>query len=164
MRGTKGRDYSTDTVVLLGHIDTVGIEDYGALKELALNPEELQNALKNVELSAEVRKDLESGDWFFGRGIFDMKPGIAAHMALIEEAAKKPEELRGNLLFLGVPDEEANSAGMLAALKAVSILKEKYGLEYISVIDTDYMTQRYEGDEEKYIYIGTVGKLLPCFY
>ncbi len=163
VRGTKG-GYCSDTVVLLGHIDTVGIEDYGSLKELAVNPEELKEALKDIELSAEVKKDLESGGWFFGRGVFDMKPGIAAHMALIEEAAKKPEELRGNLLFLGVPDEEANSAGMLTALKAVSSLKEKYELEYISVVDTDYMTQRYEGDEEKYIYIGTVGKLLPCFY
>lgn len=163
VRGRKG-GFSRKTVVLLGHIDTVGVEDYGDLKGLSTDPEGLIEGLKQKELSREVEEDIQSGEWVFGRGIFDMKAGVAANMALIEEVSRRAEELEGNLVFLGVPDEEGNSSGMLSALKALKEMKQKLDLEYMAVIDTDYMAPRYEGDEEKYIYIGTVGKLLPCFY
>lgn len=152
------------TVVLLGHIDTVGIEDYRDLKHIANNPPALEEALKEMSLNDEVQRDLESGEWVFGRGIFDMKCGVAANLATTLEAARNPELFNGNLIFLGVPDEEGNSAGMLSALKLLNALREKDQLEYVAVLDTDYMTSRYENDENRYIYVGTIGKLLPSFY
>lgn len=155
---------SRETVILLGHIDTEGYEDYGALRDLATRPAELKEAMRGMDLPEDIRRDLEGDDWLFGRGILDMKCGVAAHVAMIEEAARHPENLRGNLLLFSEPDEEANSSGMFAADRAARRLKEQRGLEYLAVINTDWMTGRYEGDENKYIYIGTVGKLLPSFY
>jgi arginine utilization protein RocB len=152
------------TVILLGHIDTVGIEDYRDLQHIANNPPALEAALKQMALNEEVTRDLESGEWIFGRGIFDMKCGVSANLATTLEAARNPELFKGNIIFLAVPDEEGNSAGMLSSLKLLNELREKEGLEYTATLDTDYMTSRYEGDENRYIYVGTIGKLLPSFY
>lgn len=162
VKGQKGN--SRDTVVLIGHTDTVGIEDYGDLKEFAVDPDKLTQKIKNKKLDEEVMQDLESGEWLFGRGIFDMKTGVAAHMVLIEEMSKKVHQWGGNIVFVAVPDEEGNSAGMLTAVDALKELKQKEGFSYIAAVDTDYMAPRYPGDEKRYIYIGTVGKLLPCFF
>ena len=68
---------SKKTVILLGHFDTVGIADYGDLKEFAGQPEVLMEKFKSLELPPEVKADLESGDYLFGRGLFDMKIGDA---------------------------------------------------------------------------------------
>ena len=43
-------------------------------------------------------------------------------------------------------------------------LKETEDYDYLAVIDTDYTAPRYEDDSSRYIYIGTVGKLMPSFY
>ncbi len=153
-----------NTVILLGHIDTVGIEDYRDLQHIANNPPALEEAFKHMELPSETKKDLESGEWVFGRGIFDMKCGVAANLSHTLEAARNPELFKGNIIFLAVPDEEGNSAGMLSSLKLLNEIREKDGLEFTAVLDTDYMTSRYEGDENRYIYVGTIGKLLPTFY
>ena len=162
VKGQKGS--SRDTVVLISHMDTVGIEDYGDLKEFAVDPDKLTQEIKNKKLDEEVIQDLESGEWLFGRGIFDMKTGVAAQMVLLEEMSKKVHQWEGNIVFVAVPDEEGNSAGMLTAVDALKELKRKEGFSYIAAIDTDYMAPRYPGDENRYIYIGTVGKLLPCFF
>ncbi len=161
----KGGDgHYKNTVILLGHIDTVGIEDYRDLQHIANNPPALEEAFKHMELPSETKKDLESGEWVFGRGIFDMKCGVAANLSHTLEAARNPELFKGNIIFLAVPDEEGNSAGMLSSLKLLNEIRKKDGLEYTAVLDTDYMTSRYEGDENRYIYVGTIGKLLPTFY
>ena len=60
-------------MVLIGHTDTVGTSDYGILKKCATQPLELAKRIKELTLSEEVLKDLESGEYLFGRGIFDMK-------------------------------------------------------------------------------------------
>ena len=153
-----------NTVILLGHIDTVGIEDYRDLQHIATNPEALEKAFRNMDLPEDVKEDLESGEWAFGRGIFDMKCGVAANLAHILEAARNPELFQGNLIFLGVPDEEGDSAGMLSSLKLLNELRRKDDLNYTAVLDTDYMTSRFDGDDSRYIYVGTIGKLLPTFY
>jgi arginine utilization protein RocB len=160
----KGNGNSNKTVVLIGHIDTVGIDDFGDIKGFATNPELLVEKLNTLKLDEESKRDLDSGDYLFARGIFDMKTGVASLMVLMQEVSKDPRALDGNLVFLGVPDEEGNSAGMLSAVKVLSRLKQKEGFQYIAAVDTDYMAPRFAGDEHKYIYIGTVGKLLPCFY
>ncbi|TLM99637.1 peptidase M20, partial [bacterium] len=53
---------------------------------------------------------------------------------------------------------------MSSANAELARLQESEGYEYVAVVDTDYMAPRYEGDDNRYIYIGTVGKLMPSFY
>lgn len=164
LKGEKGN--SEKTVVLIGHTDTVGISDYGNLKDYAHKPYELTEKFKEISdtLPEEVREDLESGEYIFGRGLFDMKTGLAIIIALIEEISKDIENFEGNLVFAAVCDEEANSKGMLSVIPELIRMKEEEKFEYLALLDTDYMTSEYKGDENKNIYIGTVGKLMPSFY
>ena len=81
---------SDNTVVLMGHIDVVGVEDYGEAIPLAYSMgEELEQVLAGKALPPDARKDMESGDWEWGRGVMDMKAGVIIHLALMEEYAKK---------------------------------------------------------------------------
>ena len=155
---------SKKTVILLGHFDTVGIADYGDLKEFAGQPEVLMEKFKSLELPPEVKTDLESGDYLFGRGLFDMKIGDAIIMAIMEDISKNIKEFEGNLIYVAVGNEEGNSGGMLSAVPELARLKKEEGYDYLALLDTDYMTSEYEGDENKYVYVGTVGKLMPTFY
>lgn len=154
---------SKKTVVLIGHTDTVGISDYGNLKEYANKPFELAEKMKSIELPKAVKDDLESGEYWFGRGIFDMKSGVAVLMGLIEDISNDIGEFEGNLIFSAVCDEEANSGGMLSLIPELVRLKKEEEFDYQAILDTDYMTGEYDGDENKYIYVGTVGKLMPSF-
>jgi len=160
----EGNMASSGTVLILGHIDTVGIEDYGDLKEYAAQPEKLKQQLSEKSFDEDISEDLKSDNWIFGRGVFDMKTGVASLMVMVEEFSKRLEKLHGNLVFIAVPDEEGNSAGMLSAVQDLAELSKARGWEFIAAIDTDYMTGQYAGDENRYVYVGTVGKLLPCFY
>ena len=161
----KGEKKPSDkTVVMIGHMDTVGISDYGPLAEFANQPHVLMEKFREVELPPEARRDLESGDYLFGRGIFDMKSGDAILIALLEKVTQNIEELEGNLIYGAVCDEEGNSGGMLNLTPALVELQKEEGFDYLALLDTDYMTSEYEGDENKYVYIGTVGKLMPSFY
>lgn len=155
---------SSKTVVLIGHIDTVGISDYGNLQEYACRPYELMEKLKEVKLPKEVKDDLESGEYIFGRGIFDMKSGDACIIAVMEDIIEHIEDFEGNLIYAAVCDEEGNSTGMLNFVPELVRLQEEKGYEYLAVVDTDYMTVDYEGDPNKYVHIGTVGKIMPTFY
>ncbi len=158
------KDESKKTVIMIGHTDTVGISDYGDFKGLATKPEALIEALKTVTLSEEAKADLDSGEWLFGRGILDMKCGVATIMCILEMLSQDAANLSGNIVFAAVGDEEGNSGGMLSVVPELVGLQESEGYEYLAVMDTDYMAPRYEGDEDRYIYIGTVGKLMPSFY
>ena len=162
LRGKKAP--SKKTVVMIGHTDTVGISDYGALAEYANKPQELMEKLKEVQLTPAAKRDLESGDYLFGRGIFDMKTGDAIIMTMMEALAKDVDNFEGNLIFAAVCDEESNSGGMLTVVPKLVEMQEQEGLDYLALLDTDYMTAEFEGDETKYVYIGTVGKLMPSFY
>ncbi|MDR7857211.1 M20/M25/M40 family metallo-hydrolase [Tissierella sp.] len=164
LKGKKGN--SKKTVLMIGHTDTVGISDYGSLKEYAHKPYELTEKFNEIAstLPEEVRKDLESGEYLFGRGLFDMKIGDAIIIALMEEISKDIENFEGNLIFGAVCDEEGNSSGMLSLVPELVKIQEQEDLEYLALLDTDYMTSEFEGDENKYVYIGTVGKLMPSFY
>ncbi len=158
------KDENNKTLILIAHTDTVGISDYGAFKDYATDPLQLTDKLKEVTLAKEAKADLASGDYLFGRGIFDMKCGVATFISIIEAITKNIKEFSGNLIFAAVGDEEGNSGGMLSVVPELVELREKEGFEYQAVIDNDYMAPRFKGDENKYIYIGTVGKLLPAFY
>ncbi|QSQ08284.1 Protein RocB [Koleobacter methoxysyntrophicus] len=154
---------SKETVVLLGHIDTVRIEDFGKLKPFAFSPERLKEELSKLALREDVLEDIKTGEWLFGRGSYDMKSGVAAHMAVIERLSRETDNLSGNVLFVGAPDEEDMSSGALAAVKELRKMQEQ-GYEFISLINADYTSPRYPKDPHYYVYLGTVGKLLPSFF
>lgn len=158
------KEASRDTIIMLGHIDTVGISDYGTLEHLATNPEKLMEALKSENLPENVMRDLQSGDYLFGRGILDMKSGVAIIIHLLEILTKNIEELKGNIVAAFVSDEEGNSKGILSTIPLLISLKKKYDLNYLTAIDTDYTSERALGDNSRYLYAGTVGKLMPSFY
>ncbi len=155
---------SSKTVILHGHVDTVGVEDYGNLKAHAFNPEMLEASLKKMDVSVELKEDLYSGDWMFGRGSADMKSGLAVHMSVVEYYTQKVEQLRGNILFIATPVEENQHTGIMEALTVLQELKDNKGLDYRVALNSDYISEMYPGDRSRYIYLGTVGKILPCFY
>lgn len=93
-----------------------------------------------------------------------MKSGVASHLYLLNYYSEHPEELNGNLVFLAECDEEDSSHGILSALKTLKRWKKEHGFAYTAAINADFVAPRYEGDHNRYIYKGTVGKLLPSFY
>ena len=162
VKGTKGN--SNRTVILMGHLDTVGIDDFTQLADLAFNPDELLEELKKEKLPPLVKEHAESGDWMFGRGTLDMKSGVASNLYLLKYFSEHPEELDGNLVFLAECDEEDSSYGILSGVKDLNAWKEEHGFEYIGLINSDFVSPRFGGDKNRYIYKGTVGKLLPSFF
>lgn len=158
------KDENRKTVVLIGHIDTVGTSDYGSLEEYATNPDKLMELFQDMELPEAVRKDLQSGNYLFGRGVLDMKSGVSVIIHLLENAAEHPEDFSGNLLAAFVSDEEGNSKGMLSCIPHLVRLKKEHDLDYTVALDTDYTSIRTLLDPNRYLYAGTVGKLMPSFY
>lgn len=154
------------TVILLSHFDVVDVEDYGEWKNLAFRPSDLTNAIRqNIDkLPEDIQSDLESdsGDWLFGRGTMDMKAGAALHMSMLERAIE--DEFDGNLLLLSVPDEEANSTGMIEAVEVLLDLAHTHDLDYKVCLNSEPMFTRHPGDKNFYVYSGSIGKLLPGFF
>ena len=144
----------SSTIVLTGHSDTVSIENYGTLKTYALMPDTLREMMKSEELPKDVRNDLESDEWIFGRGTADMKGGLSA---LIHQLFKACEEnsLPINLLFIAVPDEETYSVGMRNAVPLMVRLQQQYGLDYRMMV----MSESHLREDQKALYFdGTIGK------
>lgn len=162
VKGTKGD--SNNTIILMGHIDTVGIDDYHEIKKYATEPDILPEKLLELNLSEKINDDIKSGEYMFGRGCLDMKSGVAGHMAILKYFAENPDKLDGNLIALAECDEEDNSHGVISALKIFQKWKEEYNLNYIAAINADYSTPHHDDDKNRYIYFGTIGKLLPSFY
>lgn len=162
LRGEGGS--SNKTVILHGHVDTVGIENFGGLTEYAFDSKSLNEKLKELDLPKEIKNDLHSGDWTFGRGAADMKSGVAVHLVILKELSKNIKNFSGNILFMANPVEENQHTGIIESLDTLNYLKEKYGLEYNLAINNDYICPLYPGDNTRYVYAGAVGKLLPCFY
>ncbi|NLY09107.1 MAG: M20/M25/M40 family metallo-hydrolase [Tissierellia bacterium] len=163
VRGTKGNN-PEKTLVLMGHLDTVGVEDYGDLKELAFRPDELPKHLRQHISDSAVLKDLDSGKYDFGRGGLDMKSGVASEIAVMSYFASHPEELEGTLISIAECDEEGNAEGITAALDQLAAWKDELGLTYYGAINTDYSTPDNKSDDKKVIYWGSIGKMLPTFY
>lgn len=162
VKGTKDGG-SAKTVILLGHIDTVGVEDFGSFSSYATKPDELPEILKeHFNLSQEVLDDMDSHRYLFGRGALDMKSGVAGHMAIIKYFSENPHLLKGNLLALHECDEEDNSKGVISGLELLVELRQKEGFDYIACINADYSTNHSPGDTSCYIYYGSIGKLLAC--
>ncbi len=124
---------TAETVILAGHVDVVSVEACGELAPFAFDPEEYTRRLKDVALPEDAGCDLESGEWLFGRGVADMKSGLAAGVDLLMEEARNPQGLEANLLLLAVPDEENNSAGMLAASAELARIQKEEELSLSDV-------------------------------
>ncbi len=152
-----------ETIVLIHHTDTVNIDDYGSYKKYAYSPYELTQQYRQdqVEMDDPSKEDLLSGKWLFGRGAADMKGGAAIQLALFEQYAAQPR-FTGNLLLLGLPDEENLSAGMRGAIPWIKEIKEKYHLEYKLMMNVE----PHERSDPKTatLYAGSVGKIMPIFY
>ncbi|QOR66974.1 M20/M25/M40 family metallo-hydrolase [Cytobacillus suaedae] len=162
VKGSKGT--SNKTVILMGHMDTVGIDDFNQLKDKACNPDEIVEEFKKENLPQALREHVDSEEWMFGRGILDMKSGLASHLYLLKYYSEHPEELEGNLVLVSECDEEDGSHGILSALHELKAWKEEHGFEYVAAINADFVSPRFEGDDNRYIYKGTTGKLLPSFF
>mgnify|MGYP000845787335 FL=1 len=152
---------SPNTVILSGHIDVVSTEVYGDAEPLAftLGPE-LEAKLATKDLNEVQRKDLESGEWLWGRGAADMKGGIAIAMVLLEKYAKLAQEgkLEGSYLFSAVADEECYSAGMRAIMPKYLELKNKYSLNFKLLIDPEPAS---EDGPAQVLSLGSIGKTMP---
>ena len=158
------KEENPKTILLHGHTDTVGIEDYGELSKYAFDADRLAEQLKEIELPADVKRDLESGDYLFGRGACDMKSGDAVFMVLLKHMASRVKEFSGNLLLSLNPVEENLHTGIIEGIEVLKRLKEEQHLEYVLAINNDYTCPMYPEDPSHYIYTGVGGKLLPCFY
>ena len=152
---------SSDTVILFSHHDAVDTFDYGSIREHAYKPEILKEKLKSLSLDNEVKNDLNSDDWIFGRGTADMKAGTALQLKIIEEYSNI-KNFKGNLLFLSVPDEENLSKGMIQASTMIKKLKEKYFLNYVLAIDSEPHSR--ENDKYYEYYDGCIGKTMLSVY
>lgn len=162
IKGEKGN--SKDTIMLHGHMDTVDVEDFGQLKSFAFNCDELMKKLKDMNLPLDVKEDLESGNWLFGRGACDMKSGVAVFMVILKHLSEKVKEIDGNILLSVNPVEENLHTGIIEGLEMLEKLREEEKLNYLFAINNDYICPLYPGDTKRYVYTGSVGKILPCFY
>jgi len=155
------------TVVLAGHFDTVSIANYGTLAPLACDPEPLTRALVE-ELRGRPRngaeekalRDFESGDFIAGRGLLDMKSGLAAGIAAMERFAglDAPD---GNILFVATPDEENRSRGMRSLRNALPGIARRFDLDIVAGINLDASSCERDGEEGRAIYLGSIGKFAP---
>ncbi|ABR49786.1 arginine degradation protein (gene RocB) [Alkaliphilus metalliredigens QYMF] len=151
----------SQTIVMIHHHDALDIEDYGKLKPMALRPDELEEALKERRLPPQAKKDLESGEWTFGRGTADMKSGAAIQLVLSAHFSED-KDFSGNILLLSVPDEETLSRGMLSAVSLMTSLRDEYQLEYILAINSEPYFNQTKG--KALFYEGSVGKVMPVLY
>ncbi|SHE64047.1 Arginine utilization protein RocB [Seinonella peptonophila] len=162
----KGRNPDNKgTILLLAHMDTVGVEDYGKWKRFAFSPDQLRSQwLESSAIPENVKDDILKDDWLGGRGILDMKCGIAVQIALINYFSAHRDQLDGNIMLVVTCDEENDHRGILSALKEIKRLAGKEQIHYIGAVNTDYISPRFLNDPSRYIYLGTVGKLLPTFF
>lgn len=159
----EGNGDSLNTVIYHAHLDTVGIEDFGPLKDIAFDSDRLAEYFSSYEFDRDVQRDARSGEWMFGRGSVDMQSGIAVHLTNLLHFSERRDQLPGHILFMANPDEESQHSGILTSISELKRLKQEKQLRYLAAINNDFITPLYEGDTTRYIYTGAAGKLLPCF-
>lgn len=146
------------TLVLSGHYDAVGTENYGALACVACDPDALLDAIKSSpDSDSAARKDAQSGQWLFGRGSNDMKGGLAVNLKTLFGYA--PHQL--NILVTAVSDEENLSAGARQATALYRELAERFDLEYVFGVLSEPNTRRIEAGEPYPLINGSTGKIMP---
>ncbi|MDR1944380.1 MAG: M20/M25/M40 family metallo-hydrolase [Synergistaceae bacterium] len=158
----KAERRTAKTVVLLAHYDVVGVEVYGRLAPYAFDPDELAARLAFEDLPRLAADDLKSG-WLFGRGVMDMKCGLALEMELLRDFSEDRRLFDVNLLLLAVGDEENASCGARGAARFLAELKAS-GLEFLACVNTEPSEPGLPGAEGQLVFVGTLGKLMPFFY
>ncbi|WP_216326664.1 M20/M25/M40 family metallo-hydrolase [Deinococcus aestuarii] len=163
------RGQSDRTVLLAGHYDTVGTEDYGEWRPLAGDAralaESITRSLAGEETLGAAERlalaDLTGGDFLPGRGLLDMKGGLAAGLAVLERYSRLPPgERPGHLLLVATPDEEGRSSGARAVAHDLPGLARDLGLEIVAGLNLDATADVGGGEEGRAAYLGTVGKVL----
>ena len=153
------RGRSAQTIVLTGHFDTVPYDDYGTLADFALDPETLTksiiNRLRQSGESSYALRDFESGDFLAGRGLLDMKAGLAAGLAAMEAYSGG-----ASILFLAVCDEEETSAGARAAAPMLKNMERQFDLKVKLIINLDAISDQGDGSHGRVVTYGSIGKLL----
>ena len=129
----KGGDGSErDTILLHGHIDTVDVDDFGKYKPYAFDCDKLAEVFRDAALPEDARRDLESGDYLFGRGACDMKGGDAVFLVLAKHLAEQPETLHGNLLLSFNPVEETLHGGIIEELPLLRQLQDDLVADFLA--------------------------------
>jgi arginine utilization protein RocB len=151
------------TIVLTGHFDVVPVADYGALEPLAFQAEwllpEIVARLRRSGENPLALVDFESGEFLPGRGLLDMKAGLAAGIAAMEAYQGD-----ANLLFMAVSDEEDRSAGARAAAPLLPTIAAEHGLDIALVINLDAISDQGDGAGGRVVALGSIGKqLLTAF-
>ena len=153
------RGRSNKTVVLTGHFDVVSIEDFGSLQDLAFQSEKLLPhfiaRLKATNENPSALADFETGDFLPGRGLLDMKAGLAAGIAATEFYMG---EL--SILFLAVSDEEERSAGARFTAPQLKKIADENELDIKLVINLDAISDQGDGSAGRVITYGSIGKQL----
>lgn len=139
-------------VLMISHFDVVDTHVYGELEAFAFDPHELARRLGPPE--EEV---------IYGRGVMDMKCGVALEVDLLEEFAENRGLFDVNLVVVFVGDEENSSAGMRGVLPALAAMRED-GLEFLAAVNTEPGEAGQTGRTGPMLYLGTLGKLMPSFY
>ena len=155
------------TILLNGHFDVVDTDVCGDLSGCAFLADEYTRRLTDRRLPEDADGDLRSGNWLFGRGVMDMKCGLAMHMAYMEHMASMRNEMRSNLLFLAVPDEEGDSAGMRGALPVLSSFIARHSLDVRAALSGEpafWGAGSAQGVGERIFFTGTTGKIMPMFF
>jgi len=165
------RGKGKDCLILTGHYDVVQTSMYGSLEPWAFDPETLSE--KMLEQLAEVsskdnplyqlKEDIQSGEFIPGRGILDMKSGLAAGISVLARFAS-PYERTGNILFLAVADEEGKSHGMKAARAMLPEFLKQNGLKPAAIFNLDSAVDKENGEAGRAVFTGSVGKTLPFVY
>ena len=154
---------SKKTVVLTGHFDVVPIDGYGEFQSLAFEAEKLlPEVIAKLKASGEnplALQDFESGDFLPGRGLLDMKAGLAAGLAAAETYSGD-----ATLLFIAVSDEEDRSAGARAAAPRLKQIAEQYDLDIALVINLDAISDQGNGSRARVATMGSIGKQLITAY
>jgi len=151
---------TTKTVLLTGHFDVV--ETQGALASLAFDLEAYTKALSRENLPRDAREDLLSGNWLFGRGSMDMKAGLALFVLAIRSLARC-EDLKLNIAFLAVPDEESDSAGMRGTVSALKRIIDAEGLDMQAALTGEPCFWSAGANPTRPYYTGSTGKIMPYF-
>ncbi|PSR23902.1 MAG: hypothetical protein C7B45_01050 [Sulfobacillus acidophilus] len=152
------------TVVLLSHFDVVAVDDYGSYADLAFDLDALSPSLSRdaEHLPTLVQSQLASGTWLFGRGIMDMKAGLAHHLAILAEAAQ--EEMPANIVMVSVPDEEAHSLGARTVAALLLQWRQRWALDYCLMVNSEPIFAQSPDAQDHVIYTGSIGKALAGFY
>lgn len=165
------RGKGNECVILTGHYDVVQTSMYGTLEPWAFEPVELKKRILDMLKDTSSRdaplfrlkEDLESGNFLPGRGILDMKSGLAAGISVLSRAAAAKEH-KGSVLFLSVADEEGSSRGMRAAAATLPAYLAERGLRAAAVFNLDSAVDQESGEMGRAVFTGSVGKTLPFVY